>query len=109
MRDHPDHEFTILGGMFGTKKNPDIKSWIKLMNNFLQLYDRMYDQNFLRDIIYPIIKNNAMIHASFFKIENELCKNFPIPYDNQFRFVGEYVYEDESRSQKHIDKLIRRL
>ena len=64
----------------------------------------MYDQDFLRDYIYPLIVNNSTIHASFHKKEH-YAKNFPIGYCNQLRFVGEYVYHNESRSIEHINIL----
>lgn len=104
MRDHPHHAFTILGGMFGTKKIPAIPSWKNAMDTFVQTGHRDYDQSFLRDIIYPHIVNDSMIHASFNAKESH-CKNFPIPYDNECRFVGEYVYFDESRSMEHVNIL----
>jgi hypothetical protein len=90
--------------MFGTKKIPGIPNWINIINNYVKTDNRMYDQNFLQDCIYPLIKNNSTIHASFHKHEQQ-CKNFPINYCSEFRFVGEYVYHDESRSQEHIDIL----
>jgi hypothetical protein len=104
MRDHPHHQFCILGGMFGTKKIPQIPSWINLIDQITQYTDRDYDQTFLKDFIYPIIKNNAIIHATFNKMENN-ANNFPISYDNDLKFVGEYVYFDDSRSQEHINIL----
>ena len=104
MRDHPHHEYLILGGMFGTRKMPEF-IWKDNFNKVIQYEIRFYDQNFLKDIIYPLIKNDCLIHASFHKYEGNKCKNFPIPYDNEFKFVGEYVYADESRSQSHIDAL----
>ena len=104
MRDHPHHKFSILAGMFGTRKIPQIPSWIKNINLYQKYNDRMYDQDFLRDCIYPLIVNNSVIHASFYKFEYH-SKNFPINYCNDYRFVGEYVYEDDSRSQLHIDAL----
>jgi protein O-GlcNAc transferase len=104
MRDHPHHGFCILGGMFGTRKLPDIPSWINVMNTFNQTGNRDYDQSFLRDYIYPIIRNNSIIHASFHKAESH-TRNFPINYCNDLRFVGEYVYFDESRSSHHINIL----
>ena len=36
-----------------------------------------YDQSFLRDFIYPHIKYNSLIHASFHRCENH-SKPFPI-------------------------------
>jgi hypothetical protein len=104
MRDHPYHDVHILGGMFGTKKIPQINSWKNIMNTVIQYSNRNYDQQFLSDYIYPVVKNNSKIHASFCKMENN-SEDFPIVYDNEFRFIGEYVYYDESRCQEHINLL----
>lgn len=106
MRDHPDHCYKILGGMFGTKNIKNITSWKYLINeNINQISDRMYDQDFLRDIIYPEIVNNSFIHATFNKYENH-CKDFPINYCKLYNYVGGYVYADESVSKEHKNKLL---
>ena len=104
MRDHPHHPFCILAGMFGTRKIPEITSWTNIINSYNKTDNRMYDQDFLRDYIYPIIQNNSIVHASFHKMEPH-AKNFPINYCNNLRFVGEYIYYDESRSEQHVDIL----
>ena len=104
MRDHPHHNFQILAGMFGTKKLSQIPSWCDTINKYNKTDNRMYDQDFLRDFIYPIIKNNSTVHASFHKKENH-AKKFPINYCKDFKFVGEYVYSDESRSLEHVNIL----
>jgi hypothetical protein len=108
MRDHPHHNFVILGGMFGTKKIPQLPSWSNIMKKIIQEGDRNYDQDFLRDYIYPIIKNNSTIHATFHKMEPH-AKNFPINYRKELYFVGEYVYHDNSRSDYHINELKKSL
>jgi len=108
MRDHPHHSFMILGGMFGTRKIPIIPSWKINIDKYVQDDIRMYDQDFLRDTIYPVIKDNSLIHASFNKYEDNVIQ-FPIPYCKEYKFVGEYVYHDESRSQGHINDLINNL
>lgn len=105
MRDHPHHSFYILGGMFGTKKNSKITNWSNIINNIIQNSSRDYDQDFLKNIIYPIIKNECVIHASFNFYPEENIKLFPILYDNEYKFVGEYVYADDSRSIEHINEL----
>ena len=89
--------------MFGTKKLI-IKSWRIMIDNINNI-GKFTDQTFLNDFIYPIIKDNCLVHSSFTIYSNENTKLFPIPYDNEYRFVGEYVYEDESRSQYHINEL----
>lgn len=104
MRDHPHHFYYILGGMFGTKKIPEIKSWKSLIDAYTKKDCRNYDQDFLKEHIYPIIKENSTIHATFHKHESH-SKNFPINYNDELNFVGEYVYFDESRSKEHINIL----
>ncbi len=105
MRDHPCHGIQILGGMFGTKKIPTIPSWLELMKNCIQNHYRDYDQYFLRDYVYPLIKDYSMIHASFHKYEGDKCLNFPIDFDNEFHFVGDYVFENENRPWDNICQL----
>jgi len=106
MRDHPHHRFPILGGMFGIKKNNLIKSWKYLIDNkIVQNSPRNYDQTFLQNIIYPIIFKKSLVHSSFYKYKNECVKPFPIPYCNNFYFVGGYVYHDESVSTNHTNIL----
>ena len=106
MRDHPWHFSLIQGGMFGVKKS-NIK-WLPLINNVKQNNKhRDYDQTFLSKIIYPLYKNKMLIHASFNKFEKDIIKDFPIPYkDNDYKFVGEYIYEDESRDPKLKQNII---
>jgi hypothetical protein len=104
MRDHPHHNDSILAGMFGTKKLPQIPNWTNIINSYNKTDNRTYDQDFLRDVIYPLVKNNSIIHATFHKLEPH-AKNFPINYCNNFKFVGEYVYSDNSRSIPHSNEL----
>lgn len=105
MRDHPWHVQPIQGGMFGLKKN-NIFNISDLSNNCNQNGDRDYDQEFLKNYIYPLIKDSSIIHASFNKYEHH-CLSFPITYDSEYRFVGEYVYADESRNLENIKELKR--
>jgi len=108
MRDHHYHSYPIQGGMFGAKKNINIPSLCNLINNFKQDGIRVYDQNFLKDIIYPIVKPDSFIHASFHiqpEETGDYVKPFPIPYDEDYHFVGEYVYEDESRVLEHSNMI----
>lgn len=105
MRDHPHHynlEYRINAGMFGTRKIMD--SWINSIKS-VENIGKFTDQLFLNNHIYPLIKDYSLVHTSFKVYPGEMSKCFPIPYDKDYRFVGEYVYADESRSQYHIDEL----
>jgi hypothetical protein len=104
MRDHPYHCYKILAGMFGTRKIPGI-IWTPLMDKIAQIGSD-YDQTFLANEIYPLIMDRVMVHASFHMMEN-FCKPFPISYDvDGYRFVGEYVDENETRNNIHFKELI---
>jgi hypothetical protein len=70
MRDHPYHRTEILGGMWGVRNgllkgvmHQAILDYNK--GNFNNKYQ--VDQNFLRDVIYPLVKDQAMIHDEFFE------------------------------------------
>jgi len=66
MRDNHQHTTAILGGMWGVKKGvlSDIQVLIRhyTKGDFWQV-----DQKFLKDIIYPRIKDDAMVHDPFFE------------------------------------------
>lgn len=98
MRDHPFHRFHILGGMWGYKHNPkyDIE---KLLNNFKAQDNYGTDYQFLASKLYPLIKNDKIVHDEFFE-------NRPFPFPRQGNeFVGDVFDENENRDPnfwKHI-------
>jgi hypothetical protein len=96
MRDSPCHTPVVLAGMFGMKKTPLIKDMYGMLEKYFYNNDVDCDQNFLRDMIYPVLKDSCMIHDEIQKYES-CCIPFPIKYDKDFHFVGEYVMEDDSR------------
>lgn len=101
MRDHPYHNVCILGGMWGIKQN-NLCNFKKLFDDVQQTSHRDYDQNFTSTQIYNLFKDSSMIHASFFRWESHASK-FPIPFNENKNFVGEYVYEDDSRVPAHYN------
>lgn len=92
MRDHPYHRIEVLGGMWGCRNG--ILDNIKEMIHDYDMgeYSNKYqvDQNFLRDVIYPIVKDNSMVHDEFFE-----KKPFPTSRLNQQDFVGQVYDENE--------------
>ena len=89
MRDHPYHNTAILGGMWGSKKGvlPQMK---KLIDEYIKGSFWQVDQNFLREKIYPLVKDNSLVHDEFFD-----KKPFPIKRENG-RFIGERINFDET-------------
>ncbi len=68
MRDHQFHATEILGGMWGSR-NGILKGMRQMIKDYNKgSYNDKYqvDQNFLRDVIYPKVKDTAMVHDEFF-------------------------------------------
>jgi hypothetical protein len=94
MRDHPHHNVLILGGMWGVR-NGLLKNIIPIINEYNKGNFWQVDQNFLREKIYPIIKDNSFIHDEFMNFEN-WGKPFPIERNNK-EFVGDVFDENDIR------------
>ena len=98
MRDHPWHGTQILGGMWGCKKGTltEMSSLIDSIQkgDFWQL-----DQIFLRDYIYPLVKDKAFVHDDFFE-----KKPFPTKRNN-LEFIGEVYDENDNTNEEHREVL----
>ena len=86
MRDHPYHNTSILGGMWGARS--DLRFELEPID-IAQKYttEKGQDQNYLEDIVYPILKEQSLIHDSFYKHEPSSV------YFPTSRINGEYVGE----------------
>jgi hypothetical protein len=92
MRDHPSHNVPILGGLWGGYSRP-----LKHMNELISAtpIEGKYgeDQHFLAANVYPIIRENCMVHDSFFLFELT-SRTFPSRRKDS-EFVGEVFDENE--------------
>ena len=95
MRDHPYHTVPILGGMWGCRNKiiSNMISRINLWNNFSK---HGIDQDFLSQIIYPLVKNNSFEHIDFDLNFGGNIHPFPSNRVN-FEYVGESYNEDGIR------------
>lgn len=98
MRDHPGHGTEILGGMWGVKGGvlPNIKEQIE---NYTKGEFWQVDQNFLREVIYPIIKGNSIVHDEFHNF-NDGKKPFPTTRKNK-EFVGDVFDKNDNRHPQY--------
>jgi len=101
MRDHPQHYPKILGGMYGIKCDGIYnlqKDWIETIEDFYAKNgEHTDDQFFLYTHIYNKINSDGrIIHDEIKRYEGNECKQFPIKYEQNWNFVGCYIYEDES-------------
>ena len=99
MRDHPYHKTEILGGMWGVKK-PLLNNMKNLMSSFKMGNFWQTDQDFLREKVYPIVKDQSMVHDEYFE-----KTSFPSARVNG-EFVGEAFNEkDELLHPEHREML----
>lgn len=97
MRDHPYHATEILAGMWGVRNGllKGITQMIQEHDN--RNFDDKYqvDQNFLREVVYPMVRGCAMVHDEFFEKQ-------PFPQHATARhdhyFVGQ-VYDEKDQPE----------
>jgi len=102
MRDNPHHRDVILAGMFGLlhddfRIKESILSYIE--DNKERVTVKTFDQEFLKNIIYPLYKNDMYVHSSIYFLEDG-ANPFPSKIKDN-RFVGEQIFSDESRVKQN--------
>lgn len=88
IRDHPYHNIKILAGMWGAKRSGKIKSIKKILTRERLSNYFGVDQIFLRDHIYPIIKNDSLIFDSYPRYPEE--SPIVMPFNNE-TYIGEIM------------------
>ena len=89
IRDHPNHfEFPIIATMWGMKGKID-SIYLEKMKEYEKNHNYLSDQYYLADVIWPIAKNNSMIH----EIGNDSWFSKERQQENPV-FVGQGYYED---------------
>lgn len=99
MRDHPNHNFKILGGMWGVKCFDEIRNMKKLIEEYKKENRFNIDQEFLENIIYPYAILEASISDPFFE-----KKPFPTLRLN-WNFVGNVYDENDIPNIEYIQQL----
>lgn len=80
IRDHPHHDWYILGGIWGLR-NPIDFSMKDTIHTYISQNQNVWsiDMNFLRDVIYPKFCSNALIHAMIRMSPTEVITEIPFP------------------------------
>lgn len=105
IRDHPYHSVPILGGMWGSRNGIMRKIGLsKLINNWCNNEKTSYlcgiDQDFLREIIYNMVKDTSMEHSEFNLKFGGNIRQFPsIRID--YEFVGDVFDENDNRHPEY--------
>ena len=110
MRDHPYHTVPILGGMWGSRnglmRNLNIRKLIEIWRtneiNCQISIKKSYgdDQDFLGQIVYPLIINNAIEHCDFNLNYGGKLTPFPTIREN-YEYVGDIFDENDNRHPEY--------
>lgn len=112
MRDHPYHSVPILGGMWGCRNGIMRKIGLKSLindwcNNERSSYSCGIDQDFLREVIYNMIKDISMEHSEFNLKFGGNIRQFPTIRTN-YEFVGD-VFDENNNRHSDYWKIIKNL
>jgi len=81
IRDHKFHSTRIMGGMWGATreiaKKIDYDNLLEQFNKIEQKSIYGSDQDFLAQFIYPLIKNDCLIHDEFYFYKDETVRRIP--------------------------------
>lgn len=106
MRDHPYHTVPILGGMWGCRNGIMRKiNLSKLIENWGKYERKGIDQDFLAEIVYPLVKNNTLEHSEFNLNFGVQTRRFPTERIN-YEFVGD-VYDENDLRHPEYWKIIK--
>ena len=108
MRDHPYHTVPILGGMWGCRNGIMRKiNLSKFIENWGKYERKGIDQDFLGEIVYPLVKNNTLEHSEFNLNFGVQTRRFPTERIN-YEFVGD-VYDENDLRHPEYWKIIKNI
>ena len=89
IRDHPYHVKEIMGGTFAAKQSMLFSNFDKLIDEYKQVGMHEYDQRFLKEKVYPLVKDKSLIHSNWKKFEGEVVQKIKLPYNKEsYYFIG---------------------
>ncbi len=101
MRDHPNHQFPILGGMWGSRNGIMKEIGLKHLIKQWGRYDRKgIDQDFLGQVVYPLVQGNCFEHSEFNISYGAQIHSFPTKR-NDYEFVGDVFDERNLRHHEY--------
>lgn len=111
IRDHPQgHGWEINAGMWGCQGG-FIENISDSIQEFLKVshwaHEIAADQRFLKECIYPVVKDHAFVHDEYFKYESQAV---PIKRDRKlddFSFIGEPFDENDNQIKNHRDIIVQ--
>jgi hypothetical protein len=99
IRDHPDHQYRIMAGMWGCRC-ANLRDMKDLIEKAVLEDRRQVDQDFLLKHVYPRVRDDCFIHDEFNIFLDEVVHVIPHARYN-YEHIGGYVDAYERTSGSH--------
>mmetsp|Transcript_9066 Transcript_9066/g.13963 ORF Transcript_9066/g.13963 Transcript_9066/m.13963 type:complete len:528 (+) Transcript_9066:63-1646(+) len=108
IRDHPGHNRPLNGGLFGATRHWGVQDITSKINQFKHKRNYGGDQIFLKQVVWPLVKDKQIAHDAY------SCSKYPnsFPFPSQrppnFQHVGQVFNADDEPRLTDIDTFIRK-
>jgi hypothetical protein len=107
IRDHPNHDRPINGGMWGGVKNAIPGGMERLIKKWSRRDAYGADLHFLTRAVWPLIKSNQIAHDAYSCSKYPNSHPFPTQRPANFQHVGQVFFQDDSPRMSDIDCCMR--
>jgi len=103
VRDHYYHKEPIMGGIFGWKKPLDINLGLDATIIYSE------DMSYLKTHLYPLIKEESLIHTNNHALVGEYVKLITIPHKDRWDFVGNVIWNNNPKFEYFIGDIVEQV
>jgi GR25 family glycosyltransferase involved in LPS biosynthesis len=103
IRDHFWHKEPIMGGIFGWKKQLQIDFSLDSVIEYSQ------DMTYLKEHLYPLIKQDSLIHTNNHAFLGEHVEVISIPHRDKWDFIGNVIWNSAPKFEYFIGDMIAQL
>lgn len=98
MRDHPKHEGTVMGGMWGMHLGQYFGEYFDVFMNWAQTTYYGVDQDFLEQWLYPTMLSRGVVYSDYLLLPGEKRREWPVPRPRD-KFVGAVYNNGKIRTE----------
>lgn len=103
IRDHFYHKSPIMGGIFGWKQK------IEFPIDLSPEVGYAHDMSYIETHLYPLIKQNALIHSNIYGFQREHVELITIPQKDKYDFIGNVIWNGNPKFEYFIGDIIKLL
>ncbi|KAJ1449294.1 hypothetical protein M885DRAFT_536249 [Pelagophyceae sp. CCMP2097] len=106
IRDHPNHDRPLNGGLWGGVKGA-VPGMIEMVKHFQNKESYGGDLQFLNNVIWPLVKHNQLGHDAYTCQKYPNSRPFPTKRPEDYQHVGQVFSEKDLARKGDIDGFMR--